>query len=280
MDDKLPSSEPEIVDDTRGSSPQASEDERILHPRSNGVNPRASGPSGSGRGAMAPPALPARFKVPTKPRPSDDYGAVSPPPATFAVRAPGAQTKKRLHPGALDSSPLVSTPTSRRRLHRQRSQEFLDPSASPRPAKKKKRKFADVVEAQRHNPWIDVEASHSGDENSAGGSEDDEAMDEEDRQFIAENPTQASPSYDQSAVYRRSLMTQVPGGSMPAFANRPIRRGGAVYGGFSRPQARQMVSSSPPREEGSDDFYEFGSFVVDDEEEISYADDSQRLSDL
>ncbi|KAI0085640.1 hypothetical protein BDY19DRAFT_964916 [Irpex rosettiformis] len=275
-------SEPEIIDGSRASPARSS---RALHPRINETShcsPRPSRNKSSGK--MQPPALPVRLQAPTKHAPSpshlDDHNMLSPPPSTFAVRAPGGNLKKRENMASFDSSPIVAAPAARRRLHRQRSQEFFQPIASPKPVKKKKRRFADVVEAQRHNPWIDVEASHSGDENSAG-SEDEEALSESDRQFIADHPpTQASPSYDQTAVYRRSLMTQVPGGNMPVFANKPFRGKGAAYGGHSRPGGKAILSSSPPPEEGSDDYYEYGSFVVDDDAEISYVDDSQRLSDL
>ncbi|KAI0690699.1 hypothetical protein BC835DRAFT_1363433 [Cytidiella melzeri] len=223
--------------------------------------------------AMPPPALPTRFTVPAKPLPSPshtDPDVVSSPAPTFAVRAPGLQPKKRVRTDYHDSSPLAATISGgQRRLHQT--------SDSPNPKKKKMRKFADVIEAQRHNPWIDVEASHSGDELSCGGSDEEEDdFSDSDKQFLTDfPPTQASPSYDQSAVYRRSLMTQIPGGSMPAFAKGPFRRGGP-----SRPQGRAILSSSPPREDGSDDCYEFGSFVMDDDVEVSYADDSQQLSDL
>ena len=275
-------SEPEFAEDPRAS--YSSQESHVLRTMNNEVTHRAPySTENNSHGAIAPPALPARFQTASKliPSPSrtDDHDALSPPPSTFAVRAPGAKQKKRAYADSFDSSPQIATSSKGRRLRRQRSQEFFEPSASPKPAKKKKRKFADVIEAQRHNPWIDVEASHSGDEYSAG-SEDEDAMSESDRQFIAENPTQASPSYDQSAVYRRSLMTQLPSGSMPVFANRPYRRGGAAYGAISRPPRRAQLSSSPPPEQGSDDYYEHGSFVVDDDAEISYADDSHILSDL
>nr|VWO96633.1 ATP-dependent RNA helicase CshA (EC [Ganoderma boninense] len=150
------------------------------------------------------------------------------------------------------------------------------PSPAPvRPPKRKKLKFVDTAEAQYHNPWIDVEATHSGDEMSVGSSEPDVdsiVPDSDDRLFLEEPAeTQMSPSYDQSAVYRRSLMTQAPGGDGPVFANRPVRRGPVSFrtGHGGPPRYRQSVTSSPhiPDEE---DEYEFGSFVVDDDAEISF----------
>ena len=195
--------------------------------------------------AMPPPPVPARTStaiavssdplalepitdVDIEPELDDEASSDAFPAATFAIRIPGRQANKRVRlETAIDSSPAMPPP-SQRRLHRatthspsparQRSPD-IDPQASeprPRPPKRKKRKFADAVDAQRHNPWIDVEAAHSGDELSQGSDEDayDSSMlaSEGDIQFAGDfHPTQASPSYDQAAVYRRSLLTQAPG---------------------------------------------------------------------
>lgn len=227
--------------------------------------------------AMPPPALPVNGKARAhSPTPQERDSEMSSPALTFAVRGPTKAAKKRLR---LDSSsPLVNVPTPQRRIRRQSSQELDGAAGSPKPKKPKKRKFADIVEAKKHNPWIDVEASQSGEE-SQGGSEDDDVLSDSDRQFVVDGTqTQASPSYDQSAVYRRSLMTQVPAGTVPRFAKAPYRRGAGAFGGPSRPQPRALVSSSPPRDSEPDD-YMFGSFVVDDDADISYVDDNQLTSD-
>ncbi len=240
---------------------------------------RSAASSGSSsRNNMPPPALPERFEPTPLHSPPTPLEELFPEP-TFAVRAPGKQPRKRTRIETIDSSPMAMPPPSQKRLQRQ---ESYSPPASPEPVKPKRKKprFQDVVEAQKHNPWIDVEASHSGDELSQGGYEDDEVMSESDRQFASDFPeTQVSPSYDQSAVYRRSLLTQAPGASMPHFANRPAR-GGRQYSlaAPSKARAPVEVSSSPPRHDSSDD-YVFGSFVVDDDDEISYAQDSSVLSD-
>lgn len=235
--------------------------------------------------AMPPPVLPIKINMldgpansPTRAAPQFD---LSSPALTYAPRGPSKASKKR---NRIGSSPVVATPAAAapRRLRRQLSQELDEDNGSPKPKKRKKTKFADIVEVQKHNLWVDVEAAHSGDELSHGGSEnDDDPMSESDMQFVVDDPqTQVSPSYDQSAVYRRSLMTQTPGGSMPAFARRPVKRGGVAYGdGSSKPQANVMMSSSPPQDSGSDD-YVYGSFVVDDDADISYANDAQLSSDL
>lgn len=276
----------EVVGHTRAlSSPELYGSSPVLSDMLNGIKPRQLGPKASvPRLGMPPPALPTRFGAPIKSSPSapnvDNDDEMSPPALTFAVRRPGNQTKKKVQVELFDSSPLAAIPPTKKRLHRQRSEEPDAVSSSPQ-LKRKKRRFADVVEAQKHNPWIDVEAGHSGDEMSAGGTEDEDGLSECDRGFIVDNTqTQASPSYNQTAVYRRSLMTQAPGGSMPAFAQRPVRRGGGVLPAHGESRRRILLSSSPPQEQNSDDYYHFGSFVVEDDAEISYADDSRLSSDL
>ncbi|KAI0651647.1 hypothetical protein C8Q79DRAFT_49688 [Trametes meyenii] len=218
---------------------------------------------------MGPPALPAHITASSSPSLSGE----APPPLTFAVRAPGKQARKRPAAEALDveSSPLAMPPLSQRRLQRERPRS---PSPAPTPPpKRKKRKFKDAAEAARRNPWIDLEATHSGDELSLGSSEPDHAPDSDDRMFVDEpTETQVSPSYDQSAVYRQSLLTQAPGGSGPVFAHGPVRRGRAAFGpnraGPSRYQ--RAVTSSPVGGDEEPDEYVFGSFVVEDDAEISF----------
>ncbi|KZT74815.1 P-loop containing nucleoside triphosphate hydrolase protein [Daedalea quercina L-15889] len=215
------------------------------------------------RELMPPPALPVRL---TKPGLSRDAEMM--PEPTFAVRGPGKQSKKRTVIDINDSSPLAMPPPSQRRIHRQSDSPSPPSPPLPAPCKTRKRKFKDLTEVQKANPWIDVEATHSGDERSVGSS-DAENEDGYEPSFVQDVPeTQVSPSYDQSAVYRRSLFTQAPGsGSGPVFANRPAARSWGVFGtgGMSR-----AVSSSP-RYEDEDDGYEFGSFVVDDDEDFSLA---------
>ncbi|KAI8995314.1 P-loop containing nucleoside triphosphate hydrolase protein [Trametes punicea] len=222
---------------------------------------------------MGPPSLPPHVTVNSSPSLLDDR----PPALTFAVRAPGKHARKRLVTEALDveSSPLDMPPPSQRRLQKERP---LSPSPKPAPlSKKKRRKFKDAAEAQRHNPWIDLEAVHSDDELSLGSSEPDrgdDTLDSDDRMFVDEPvETQVSPSYDQHAVYRRSLLTQAPDSGGPVFATRPARRGRAVFGP-DRPSSsryRRMVPSSPANEEEEPDEYVFGSFVVEDDAEISFS---------
>lgn len=223
---------------------------------------------------MPPPALPARFAPPVSPS-SDDLA----PEPSFAVRAPGKLPRKR--PVVVgDSSPLAMPPASQRRLQRQHSPSpdpESDPEQQSRPPKRKKRKFRDFAEAQKMNPWMDVEATHSGDERSIGSSDVDQPENEYDRRFVSDFPeTQVSPSYDQSAVYRRSLLTQAPG-TAPIFANRPVRRGASGFALSSPSKPRHIASSSPRYADDDDDGYVFGSFVVEDDADVSFANSSSEL---
>ncbi|KAH9049465.1 hypothetical protein EDB84DRAFT_1649374, partial [Lactarius hengduanensis] len=202
------------------------------------------------------------------------------PEPTLPVR-PAGRAKKRL--AIADSSSPALPPLSQRRLHHHRESHS---SPSLPPAKKRrvpKVKVRDTAAAARINPWIDVEATHSGDEVGGGSSseatlsEDEEEESESDMRFVTElPPTQASPSYDQSAVYRQSLLSQAPAApfSVPAFAAPPVRRGGVR--GLLRAAAPAaagpavVLTSSPPQpHDEEEDYYMLGSFVVDDEAEIS-----------
>jgi ATP-dependent DNA helicase MPH1 len=151
-----------------------------------------------------------------------------------------------------------------RRLHR-----ACEPSPVQHPCRKQHQKPSDV-KSQFQNQLFDIAAIHSGDETSEGSSDlgnNDE--DESDRMFLQELPeTQLSPSYDQTLAYRQSLFTQaVVGPKAPTFANHPVRHG-AVRGRPMRPRSRPLSSSSPPNSEPDD--YVYGSFVVDDDEDLLY----------
>jgi len=150
-----------------------------------------------------------------------------------------------------------------------------------------------MAAAARAIPWIDVEARHSGDEVSSGRSsqEEEEGASEGEGRFVTDLPaTQPSASYDQSAVYRQSLLSQVPAGSrsnklsVPVFAAPPARRGVPLRGppaaaGAALDPSSSLLShhegaarfSSPDEE----DYYMLGSFVVDDEAEISFSQSSE-----
>ncbi|CAK5280129.1 unnamed protein product [Mycena citricolor] len=204
---------------------------------------------------MPPPALPARILLDvSSPVPE------SPPAPTFPVRRAGRRIARMIDsPSAADpESPLV------RRLHKKKSPRRRPPTR-----------------LNLDHGIYDMEAAHSGDEVSGGSSGSDDPESESDRNFLQELPeTQMSASYDQSLVYRESLMTQLPGRPGLQFS-RPVARKGLFGDGLSeslRVNDRRAVqiSSSPPREQASDDLYEFGSFVVQDDEDIVYETDVER----
>ena len=160
-------------------------------------------------------------------------------------------------------------PPSQRRLRRNNDSHESEPQQKKKRKAKNKSK---TLTKRKHNPLLDYSAEHSGEEVSAGLSSDDDTESESDRLFIKDSPmTQASPSYDQTLAYRKGLMTQAPGSSGPSFAQGPTRKG--PFGRMQPRVRRRVIDSSPP----ADDDYEFGSFIVDNDAEISYltqADDS------
>ncbi|KAF8078356.1 hypothetical protein FPV67DRAFT_1465011 [Lyophyllum atratum] len=207
--------------------------------------------SGSGA-AMPPPILPRGLTSLYSPRL---------PEPSFPVR-PHAKTTRRLF---IDSPGLDTSSPPRRRLHRR-----VSPTAPIRPTK---HRATHVPVDPRNNQLFDFEAIHSGDEVSEGSSGAEDVEDESDRMFVQEMPeTQVSPSYDQTMAYRQSLFTQTSNSTKaPVFANGPIRRG--VFGAGMNSRPRPMISSSPPRDDEEPDEYVVGSFVVDDDAEISYLSD-------
>jgi ATP-dependent DNA helicase MPH1 len=176
------------------------------------------------------------------------------------TRPPRRPFKEQALPDTrLDSSPGPSPP--QRRLHR-----ILSPALTS-PAKSKTRNAEAIV---GRNPLLDLEAAHSGDEVSEGSSSVSEEMDDSDRQFLHELPeTQVSPSYNQTLVYRESLMSQAPDSSKrPVFTTKPLRRG--PFGRLVPNVKRNVASSSPPRADSLEDTYAVGTFVVHDDAELSY----------
>ncbi|KXN84777.1 ATP-dependent DNA helicase mfh1 [Leucoagaricus sp. SymC.cos] len=169
-------------------------------------------------------------------------------------------TKRHLPPDEASSDAEEMPPPSQRRLRR------YEDSPEPQQKKRKTEKKSKPLAKRKHNPLLEYSAEHSGDEVSAGSSNsDDDVESESDHQFIKDSPmTQISPSYDQTLAYRKSLMTQAPGGG-PNFANGPMRN--KPFGRMEPRVRRRVIDSSPPPE---DDDYEFGSFVVDNDADISY----------
>ncbi|KAG5639303.1 hypothetical protein H0H81_004505 [Sphagnurus paluster] len=222
-----------------------------LWPTSSPPEPIKVRKRGGSSAAMPPPMLPQK--------PIEKESEL--PESSFPVRLL-AKPRRRV----FVDSPDMPSP-SQRRLHRRPS-----PQARRFPRKGQGTARRPRVDA-RGNPLFDFEAAHSGDEVSEGSSGPEEEEDEEDRRFLQELPeTQVSPSYDQTLAYRQSLFTQAPmGAKAPAFADGPVRRG--IFGVGLQGRPRMMVSSSPPREDDVPDEYAIGSFVVDDDAEISYLSD-------
>lgn len=216
------------------------------------------------KGSMLPPALPQRFLE------SPGNTSMEAPEPTYPVRQLGRAPKRRRLAVREPESPVADLeipPVSQRRLHRIESTPQRSKAAAMK-TKRTKRALPSLL-ARSVNPLFDGEADHSGDEVSEGCSDEDEES-ESDRQFIKNSPaTQVSQSYDQTLIYRRSLMTQAQGeGSSPLFSNGPMRA--QPFGRTGGARARFLPSSSPPPPDEELDHYHLGSFVVDDEEDISY----------
>ena len=214
---------------------------------------------------MPPPALPKGFLAQSS---SPTEGIPDP---TYPVRPLGYQPKRRrINVDEADSLAMDEPPPpSQPRLYR------LESTPAARKEKKKTKRSKPTLLGRNVNLVFDAEAAHSGDDVSEGESNsEDDVESESDRQFIKDSPlTQMMPSYEQTQIYRRSLMTQLEtDGAGPAFARPAVRPKG--FGRIDGPRMvhyprRGLPSSSPPPDEELD-HYEFGSFVVADDD-ISYA---------
>jgi ATP-dependent DNA helicase MPH1 len=210
--------------------------------------------------------------------PSPVFSEHNIPEPTFPVRQIGKRSKQRTVRTSPTQSIAPETPSPpKRRLKRRtiiESSPDQQHSSSPAPRKKKK-----VMSAEEMKEWIALEAEHSGDEVSSGSSHgEDDVESESDRQFLQELPsTQIPQSYDQTLAYRQSLLTQAPCGSkVPVFANGPVRRGPFGGGRATSPRQRgRFVPSSPADDDENE--YAFGSFVVEDDAEISFVEGSSEV---
>ncbi|PFH50752.1 hypothetical protein AMATHDRAFT_75437 [Amanita thiersii Skay4041] len=211
---------------------------------------------------MSPPELPMQHIT---------CVSQDPPTATMPVRY--RHKKVVLFPDA-ESSPLREMPPpSQRRLYRR-------PAVST-PVKEKKKKPKMTALVAQHNLLFDVAADHSGDEVSEGGSNsEDDVESESDRMFIKDSPlTQVSQSYDQSLVYRQSLLSQAPAAiDLPRFAKGPSRSN--IFGVRRGQDRTVLLSSSPARGDERSDEYEFGSFVVPDDVDVALVNAGSSLSNV
>lgn len=210
--------------------------------------------------SLPPPVLTRRFPAVPVPVVQDV------PELSYPIRMrPQVKKRRTVMDEANSLSIEEHPPTSQRRLHRFKST----------PVKKQAKVKRDKVSllGKNVNPLFDAEAAHSGDEVSGGCSNSDDDMESEsDRQFIKNSPlTQVSPSYQQTQIYLRSLMTQHEGegGAGPVFSRQVIRP--RPFGRIEGPRMQQhpheeLPSSSPPLADEELDNYEFGSFVVADDD--------------
>jgi ATP-dependent DNA helicase MPH1 len=211
------------------------------------------------------------------------------PESTFPVRpmlakrsAKRKSTTVEVDIDVFGSSPRAVSPPRRLRQRRLRSKS--PPPGSPlknRPTgvdrKGKKHSRRDGAGVLVAPEWVENEAEHSGGEVSDGAisGAEDQSENEYDREFVNDFPsTQVSPSYNQTQIYRESLLSQAPRGRGPAFAGGPMRR--KPFGDIDRRAPQYVVSSSPTRDpnEGPDE-YEMDSFVVPDDAEIAYSSSSE-----
>ena len=223
--------------------------------------------------AMLPPPVPFRVSATNVA-----------PESTFPVRPMLArrQAKRKASMveddfGVFGSSPRAASPP--RRLRQRRSQSGSPPKSPPKRKPKsgggkgKKKQGRDETGMLIPPEWAENEAAHSGDDTSDGAisGAEDQSENEYDREFVSDFPnTQVSPSYNQTQIYRESLLTQAPRGQGPMFARGPMRR--KPFGNIDRRLQQHSVSSSPPRDTGEGpDEYEMDSFVVPDDAEIAYS---------
>lgn len=208
-------------------------------------------------GSMAPPALPRNLNAVTSPSFSMQH---TPPMPTYPPRQ---AKRRRLILDDDETESLLHMDDIDKPLHRR-----LRRIESTPPKKVKAKRSKPTIVGSRANFLFEGEAVHSGDEISEGQSNsEDDIESESDRQFIKDSPlTQASQSYDQSQVYRHSLMTQFPAGGGPAFARAPDRPKPFGRNVDRTVYRRGLPSSSPPLPNEDLDGYEFGSFVVEDDD--------------
>lgn len=175
----------------------------------------------------------------------------------------------------LASSPFLAIQKRRRRIDDNDS-SATDISSPPR--KRLHRRYCQSKSPHNHtkstrftiNSLVDMDAIHSGDEVSEGTSESCDDVHKSDQDFLQELPeTQVSPSYNQTLIYQQSLFSQPPvRQGLPSFVNGPVKRTAFQTKQIKHRQATLPTSSLPESED-----YEIGSFIVDDDEEISLKSD-------
>ncbi|BEI90429.1 uncharacterized protein CcaverHIS019_0304990 [Cutaneotrichosporon cavernicola] len=218
---------------------------------------------------MAPPPVPSS---PTRPSvvhetplfrhtgQTPSTGGTEPTP--FPVRRGGRRV-------ALPSSEQDSPgPRPLQRLRRRPpSSPAMDPDTSPTVERHARRSHPRLDLAQ----YLDIDVGVSGSESSDESSGEE---DESDRLFAGDfQPTQAPRGYNQRAMYRAGLSTQVGSPAGLAFASRDR------HPAFLAKARKPVLLSDDERDRSSENEYQLGSFVCDDDEDVGF-DSSQRSDAL
>lgn len=204
--------------------------------------------------AMPPPPLPPSVMLDT---PLNHKPAATPPscstePTPFPVRRRPATKLVHVSSSETGESPGTRPLQRLRRRHLPNSSSPPLPSPAPRKRRSKGQSVAHLM---------DIDAGVSG---SGSSDESDDSENESDRQFAGHfQATQAPRGYNQAAVYAAGLSTQGASRTGLAFGKRD---GNAFLAKARRP----VVLSQQPREPDSEDEYELGSFICDDDEEMAF----------
>lgn len=226
--------------------------------------------SPAARADMPPPSeIPSHFKTPLKPlaSPAVEETPPSVEPTQFPIRR-----RRRLASSPPPASP-ASTSRPLRRLRRRQPSSPADavspappapparrsrPGASSRPNPPDRARAQSRVEAA----LMDLDAGVSGSESSDESSGEE---DESDRRFAGDfAPTQAPRDYNQRAVYAAGLNTQ-------ACARQGLRFGDdsdSRAANFLAKARKAVLVSDDEGEVDSENEYELGSFVCDDEDVV------------
>lgn len=210
-------------------------------------------PSGTAGGSARQPTMPAAIATNAAPRPQDASGAASPrrlfePPPPNATKGTTRRSKN---------------PTWYRGAVPDHMRPYFDKEAGDDRAERRRR----------------PQGRDDGSDQSSGTMSDDaSAVDDEetssDRAFAGEfQPTQAPRGYDQQRAYMRSVLSPRDGSGGRFSAAWPNGGGAGIADGhLSRPRRFARVASEGPDVDGGaeDDDWDYGTFVVDDEEPLIY----------
>jgi hypothetical protein len=218
--------------------------------------------------------LPAVFTTPHKALPN------SSPDSLFPVLSARGRACAPIANTSLDYTQNTSSPVLQR-LRRVGGDDRVLMPPPPAMAGSTRNNNAPAVDSERlngarptkrsildRNEFLEIEAIHSGDEVEAGSSDSEGEANSSDREFVVDtSATQVPSDYDQSAIYRQGLFTQAPMGGAPRFASGPTRAGFLGRGRIAASLTPDAASSSPMKDDELDR-YSYGSFVVEDDDDI------------